>query len=548
MIFFFFKVLITVSFYTILGKLIVYKIFRNDKSNLIDTSIIGVIFASIIPLIVNFFFPLSLINNSIIFILIFFIFFILRFKLQKVDYFFILIVTILSFAIIIFDNEYRPDAGLYHLPYTQILNEQNIAIGLTNLHTRFGHISVIQYLSAFNYNILTKKIGIIIPISIIFSFIYLYFLYDIYKLIYRKDKLSLGKIFSIFILIYISYKINRYSEFGNDAPAHLMFFYFISKFIYFKKHSFKDAKRTYLYVVYLFLNKVFFILTFVLLLYFFQKKKKLILNLIISFPTLVISLWILKNVLISGCMIFPMKITCFESLKWTNSELIEYAETEAEAWAKAWPQNTNKKITMEEFTKNFKWLDAWLSVHFKYIIKILLPYIIFIIFILFYTINIKKKSLNNLISNDKYFLLLIFSLISIITFFLKFPIYRYGYSYLIFFFFIMSFWCFKFINIKKFKIVSKILISISLTVIISKQLIRYQENYNTKNYLPDHIFIDRKEHDKKYIKYFFSDNFTIYYSENECFYGLAPCTNYKYGVDTKKLKHKKKLIFDIIYL
>ena len=252
MIFFFFKVLITVSFYTILGKLIVYKIFRNDKSNLIDTSIIGVIFASIIPLIVNFFFPLSLINNSIIFILIFFIFFILRFKLQKVDYFFILIVTILSFAIIIFDNEYRPDAGLYHLPYTQILNEQNIAIGLTNLHTRFGHISVIQYLSAFNYNILTKKIGIIIPISIIFSFIYLYFLYDIYKLIYRKDKLSLGKIFSIFILIYISYKINRYSEFGNDAPAHLMFFYFISKFIYFKKHSFKDAKRTYLYVVYLF--------------------------------------------------------------------------------------------------------------------------------------------------------------------------------------------------------------------------------------------------------------------------------------------------------
>ena len=53
-------------------------------------------------------------------------------------------------------------------------------------------------------------------------------------------------------------------------------------------------------------------------------------------------------------MIFPMKITCFESLKWTNLELIEYAETEAEAWAKAWPQNTDKKITMEEFTKKFQ--------------------------------------------------------------------------------------------------------------------------------------------------------------------------------------------------
>ena len=209
MIFFFLKVLITVSFYTILGKLIVHKILKNEKSNLIDTSLIGIISASIIPLIVNFFLPLSLIINSLIFFIIFLIFFIFKFKLQKVEYFFILISSILSFTIILYDNEYRPDAGLYHLPYTQILNEQNILIGLTNLHTRFGHISIIQYLSAFNLNIFTNKIGVIIPISVIFSFIYLYFLHDIYKLINNKDKLSLGKIFSVFILVYISYKIYK---------------------------------------------------------------------------------------------------------------------------------------------------------------------------------------------------------------------------------------------------------------------------------------------------------------------------------------------------
>ena len=92
------------------------------------------------------------------------------------------------------------------------------------------------------------------------------------------------------------------------------------------------------------------------------------------------------------------------------------------------------------------------------------------------------------------------------------------------------------------------MISISLIIIISKQLIRYQKNYITKNYLPNHIFIDKKKHDKKYVKYSLSSNFTIYYSENECFYGLAPCTNYRYGVDTRKLKYEKKLIFNIIYL
>ena len=52
-----------------------------------------------------------------------------------------------------------------------------------------------------------------------------------------------------------------------------MFFYFISKFIYFKNIHLNDAKEPYLYVVYLFLNKVFFILTFVLLLFFFKRKK-----------------------------------------------------------------------------------------------------------------------------------------------------------------------------------------------------------------------------------------------------------------------------------
>ena len=226
MIFFFSKVLITVSFYTILGKILVYKIFNNEKRDLIDISIIGIIFASIIPLIINFFLPLSLINNSIILFVIFLIFLILRLKLQKIDYLFIFISSLLSFLIILYDNEYRPDAGLYHLPYIQILNEQNIPIGLTNIHTRFGHISIIQYLSAFNLNIFTNKMGIIIPISVIFSFIYLYFIYDIYKLLIKKDRFSLGKVFSVFIIIYISYKINRYSEFGNDAPAHLMFFLF----------------------------------------------------------------------------------------------------------------------------------------------------------------------------------------------------------------------------------------------------------------------------------------------------------------------------------
>ena len=68
----------------------------------------------------------------------------------------------------------RPDAGLYHL-YTSIINENKIIFGITNLHFRFGHVSIIQYLSsAFNNYILPIE-AITIPIALIF--LHLFILY-----------------------------------------------------------------------------------------------------------------------------------------------------------------------------------------------------------------------------------------------------------------------------------------------------------------------------------------------------------------------------------
>ena len=548
MVFFFFKILVTVTFYIILGKLTVSKILKYKEVSFIDTSIIGIISASFIALIVNFFFPLNQINNSIFLILIFLFFLFLKFKFQKIEYLFILLASILSFAIILFDNEYRPDAGLYHLPYTQILNDYNIFLGLINLHTRFGHISIIQYLSAFNLNIITEQIGIIIPISIIFSFIYIYFLYDIQKLLKKKEKFSIGKIFSLFILIYITYKINRYSEFGNDAPAHLLFFYLISKILYLKKNSFENLHKIYLYSAYLFLNKIFFIFIFIFPFYLLLQKKKFFLNIAKSIPTIFIFSWILKNLLVSGCLFFPIKISCFESLKWTNLNLVESANIEADAWAKAWPQNLDINISMKEFTKNFRWVEAWMSVHFRYIVKILLPYILFMILILFYILNTNKKTLNNLIKDDKLILFILLSTVGFISFFLKFPVYRYGYSYLILSIFMTFFWSFKFINKDKFLKICRLILPLSLIIITSKQLIRYKNNYNTKSYIPNHILIDKSKFNKKYSKSYLSDKLIIYYSKNECFYGLSPCTNYKYDFSKKSLKYEKKFIFNIIYL
>ena len=96
------------------------------------------------------------------------------------------------FLLIIFDNEYRPDAGLYHIPYIQILNENKIIIVLSNLHSRFGHISILQYLSAFNFDFFRSKNGILIPSGSLVIFLYIYFFNDVLRVITKKDKTVTG--------------------------------------------------------------------------------------------------------------------------------------------------------------------------------------------------------------------------------------------------------------------------------------------------------------------------------------------------------------------
>jgi hypothetical protein len=547
MLFFFLNIFITNFFYLVIGKLIFKKFFDEDKNDTIESAILGFITASFLSLLINFFIPLNEVINSIILIVIILIFFLRKSNLNNKDFLFLLISCCISFLIILYDNEYRPDASLYHLPYVQILNENKIIIGLSNLHSRFAHISILQYVSALNYNVFTRNNGILIPLASIVSFLYIYFFNDLLKFLKKNDIVTCGNLFSFVVLIYISYKVNRYSEFGNDAPAHLFLFYLVSKFIYLKNYSFKNTNRTYLYSVFLFLNKVFFIFIFLLPFYMFLKNKKFK-KIFFSFSSLVLLAWIVKNILISGCAMYPLKNTCFTNLEWTNIKTVESAHIEAEAWAKGWPQNKNNDITIEEFSKNFNWFKAWSTVHLKYIIKTFVPFMIVIVFILIlFKCGKRPKSDYDLIKLDdqKFLILTIVAILGIFSFFLKYPIYRYGYSYIILFFFIILTKIFIKINRNNFLFASKIIFSICLITILSKQILRIYNNYEKRNFIPSHVFIDTKDYSKKYKKFILSDDFATYYSVNECYYGLAPCSNYEENIIN--LKVQKKITYNILY-
>ena len=103
---------------------------NNNIINLSNDLIYGLILISFITLLINFFFPLNSVINSLILILPLLIIFKnlkIYFSLNFLK--FVIFNSIIVFLLVAKSNIYRPDAILYHLPYINVLNEEKIIFG-----------------------------------------------------------------------------------------------------------------------------------------------------------------------------------------------------------------------------------------------------------------------------------------------------------------------------------------------------------------------------------------------------------------------------------
>ncbi len=518
---------------------------NNQIVNLSNHLIYGIILISFITLVINFFFPLNIIVNSCILILPLLI--ILKnykfyFSLNFLK--FAIFNTIIIFLLVAKSNIYRPDAILYHLSYTGILNNEKIIFGLSNLHFRFAHISIIQYFSAFFNNIIFETKGIVIAIALVSSAVIINFLSHLLNYLKTKNY-NFHFFFLLSLLIYIGYKMNRYGEFGNDAPTHFLFFFLISEILlHINKEKENFVAKNLILASFIVLNKITMAFALFLPIIFISKKnikkefkiKKNYLFLILLLP------WFLKNIIISGCLIYPVEKLCFQNLEWTNIDQVKMVSEENEAWTKSWPDFKNpKQISQKEYSSNFNWIETWSKNHLKKIIEILLPYLIFLLIIFLIIFKYKTKDIsNNKFDLKRYKLLIFLMMIFSLIWFLKVPVYRYGYSYFISLFALLfAFMCTykKTIN-DKLNFFFKILIIFISTIFISKNIMKIvitkEEN---KKIFPELIFIDKS--DFKEIKL----NKFIYYESNKmCGYTVKPCSHYK----DLKLKHKKIYNYSVL--
>lgn len=432
-------------------------------------------------------------------------------------------VSIILALFVAFDTVNRPDAMMYHLPFSKILNEEKIILGLSNLHFRFSHTSILQYSSSINNNFLIGNNGIIIPLASIYIFLLLYFFNEL-NISLKEKNFSLSKFFLFAIIILITYKINRYSKIGNDDIGHLVGFLIIYKFFDYKKIYLNNFKEISLLSIFVLANKFSLILFCLIPLIIIIENKKLIKKIFTSISFYFLLIWCIKNIFISGCFLYPLEQTCINKLNWVEVESVKKQNLSGEAWAKDWVNYNQKETGMEYYIRNFNWLETWSSNHLKKIVKNIAPLIIILTIIVIF--NFDKKNFQNQKKylKKRFLKVFIISILGVLIFILKFPLYRYGYSYLAVFTTLCFIPMINFENNKKIGNLYKFFIIFCIVILFSKQFTRHYKYYDKRPIIPQYV-----SNNIELKKIYLDKNFNYYLNEKNqnCWYNQSLCTFYK---------------------
>lgn len=424
------------------------------------------------------------------------------------------------------------DAGLYHLNSQLWIRESNVPIGLYNIHFRYGYSSLIEYISAnfwLNNNFIILHF---INLSFLSSF-----LNFIFYFITENENKSF-KQFGYFIIIFGFFDNFGYSGGRNgfldieavskhDTPFAILFVLSNLFLIYIYKN--KRATKMELFTISLLIlfsiqMRVFGIITLILLIFTILKinwtvvktTKTLLTSVVLGF------IFTLKNILISGCMFFPVEISCFESLDWYVKKS---ASIEAESLA--------------SFHKSYQvgrnlifWFEDWLSkpINKTTIINFLISFVLILIFKRLYYIKVEKF--------QNYFFIYIYYLILVIFWFMTAPGIRLGLGVFCLSFAILSLNAEK--NIVRFKYFDKNIFIISGLVLVTFLMPRL-ENY-------EKLFVDPFRVinlEPKYPKYINNEYFGVTTENNDLCWIKINCISYRDGVIKRKIQKSEIGLFKV---
>ena len=474
------------------GKIANNFIFQFKNLYIGEHGILGFFFIYSIVLIIHFFIPIT---NLVIFSVysIFFIYFLYNLKkilfLSKIGnykYFFIF----LTFLILSVTNNHHDDLYIYQLPIINYMQNYKIIFGFINLNDFVGQgHSFYEIMSFFKVPFFENRAYFLLPI--IFLNFFVLFLFENLKI----EKNQIVKYFIYFIILLLIIRFNRSKEYGTDLPILCLLLYIQINFFYFiSSKNLEFFYKAVLASLFSIILKLYGILSLFYLLAFLPILKNNFLDIFgkkryFTFLISVFLLTLLKNIIVSGCLAYPISKTCLNKSNFSWSIGKDIADSRNEfynAQVLGWRSYT-KNVNDGEFLTAEQYKNKKISEKIKGLVsdndrdKILTGIILLSIFILILILSKDKIKIYK-IKKPNNILILLCLFLPLLIWLLKLPQSRYGYfAYLSCLIFYISFQFFKVGEInKKFTI---IIFTLLIAFLVFKNVTRiYYEVKNLKKF------------------------------------------------------------------
>ena len=470
------------------------KLFLGSSENDIGyVGFYGIFILILLSYISSFFIPHSELFNSGVLLVGLIIILINRKKniIQKNIRKILIIFSILTIFILLAKN--HDDFPYYHFPYTHLLTEYSNMIGLGNFNHGFRTHSSIFYLSSL-FNLPYSNFFLLHLSPVFFIGFANIVLYNKISLYFEGKEPSYILYLSLLSFVFINVFFVRLGEHGTDRSAMILIIIVIIELFYLINKKKIVDKNTFLklliFITLIISLKTFYILYGLLLIpliFYFNKNK---VSLIFFFKNKITYLCLIMimslftvNFFNSGCLLYPVKFTCFENFSWSISiSEVEQMNNWYQQWAKA-GANPNFRIENPEiYIKNFNWVSNWIDMYFFNKVSDFLLGLSFLCLIVWLTFFSKKISKRK---KPKYWLLYSIIIFLTIEWFYLLPTLRYGGYHLIalLLFIPLSIHLSEY-SIKPKLLKKKIFFIILLTIVIflSRNISRINKEYHNYNY------------------------------------------------------------------
>ncbi|MDC3207805.1 hypothetical protein OA967_00730, partial [Candidatus Pelagibacter sp.] len=379
--------------------------------------------------------------HNLIFLGLGFIFFIFKIKnfskLSKSNLFF----TVGIFAFLFFGlfiHKAHDDFLYYHFQYSYYLTQQPTVIGIGNFGLGLRTSSSLFYLNSLFYLPIIKYFTFQITPVLILGLSNLILIVKINNDL-KNNRYNFLTIYNLLVFIFINIFFYRISEHGTDKSAQILILILISEILLMLNHKViigKSITKLFILIGLIIAFKAFYILYgllfFVIIYHLFKLKKNLlnVLKVLIRnyFVLLFIFLLILllfHNFLISGCLIYPVSISCFDNNLWAiKINEVKDLNNWYEQWAKGGAGPDFRVDNPTLYIKNFNWVSNWIDVYFFNKVTDFLLGLSILLLVTFLTLKSSVKKLTKKKNNIN--LLVFFIFILLLEWFYNHPALRYG--------------------------------------------------------------------------------------------------------------------------